>query len=230
MKMRGMIVLGCALASPAIMASAADSGWHSVMRDGQPMVTGSGRIVTQRRPVGNFRRVELRGSTNLQVRLGAAPSLTVRADDNILQLITSRVENGTLILDSRGSFRTRTAPRAFITVPNIDYLGSRGSGNTDIAGVANRRLELALQGSGDIKAVGRTQEVRVALRGSGNVDARALRSASADVSLSGSGNVSVVANAALNARLMGSGNIYVSGRPSARNVRESGSGNVIFGR
>jgi hypothetical protein len=230
MKSALIMVLGCLLALPGTLATAADGGWQSVQRDGQRMVTGSGRIVTQQRAVGNFSRVELRGSTDIEVRLGAAPSLAVRADDNILQQITSRVENGTLILDTRGSFRTRTSPRAFVTVPNLDSLASRGSGNADIAGIANRRIELQLQGSGNIKAIGRTEEIRVALRGSGNIDTRQLSAGVADVSLTGSGNVYVVTNGVLNGRAVGSGNIYVEGQPSVRNVKESGSGKVIFSR
>ena len=142
----------------------------------------------------------------------------------------SRVENGTLIIDTRGSFRTRTSPRAFVTVPNIDYLSSRGSGNADIAGVSNRRLELQLQGSGNINAVGRTEEVKVALKGSGNIDTRRLTAGIADVQLTGSGNAWVVTNGVLNAQLRGSGNIYVDGQPGQRTVREAGSGNVIFSR
>ena len=230
MKLPSIVLLAAMCSLPASIVAAHDYGWQSVQRDGQPMVTGSGRIVTQQRTVGNFSRVELRGSTDIEVRTGAAPSLAVRADDNILQQITSRVDNGTLILDTRGSFRTRTSPRAFVTVPNLDYLASRGSGNADIAGVSNRRLELQLQGSGNINAVGRTQEVRVALKGSGNIDTRRLSAGSADVQLTGSGNAWVVTNGALNAQLRGSGNIYVDGQPSQRTVREAGSGNVIFSR
>ena len=115
-------------------------------------------------------------------------------------------------------------------MPNLDYFTSRGSGNADIAGVANRRLELQLQGSGNINAVGRTEEVRVALKGSGNIDARRLSAGSADVQLSGSGNAWVVTNGTLNAQLRGSGNIFVGGQPGQRTVREAGSGNVIFSR
>ena len=228
---RSIVSLSCALAFMAVPAtSAADNGWQSVQRDGQRMITGSGRIVTQQRQIGNFSRVELRGSTDIEVRLGAAPSLAVRADDNLLPQITTRVENGTLIVDTRGSYRTRTSPKAFVTVPDIAYLGSRGSGNADISGVTNRQLELALQGSGDIRAVGRSDFVKVGLRGSGNVDARGLRSGRADVALSGSGNVYVETHGALAARLMGSGNIYVGGNPTARTIKEAGSGNVIFRR
>jgi hypothetical protein len=230
MKLPSIAALGCLLALPASLATAADYGWQTVQRNGQPMVTGSGRIVTQQRAVGNFSRIELRGSTDIEVRLGAAPSLSVRADDNIVQMITTRVESGTLIVDTRGSFRTRSSPRAFVTAPNIDYLASRGSGNADIAGVANRRIELQLQGSGNITAVGRTEEIKVALRGSGNIDTRALSAGVADVALTGSGNVYVVTNGALTGRLAGSGNIYVDGQPGVRNVKEAGSGNLIFTR
>ena len=128
MNLRPIMLFACTLSMPTLLNAAVEQGWHSVSHNGQPVVTGSGRIVAQQRNVGNFNRVELKGSGNAQIRLGAAPSLTVQADDNLLPLLISRVENGTLVLESRGSYRTRTTPRYTITVPNLDYVATSGSG------------------------------------------------------------------------------------------------------
>ena len=218
-----------AAACLAVTAVPALAQWHSVSRGNQPVVTGSGRIVTQARNVGNFHRLQIRGSTNIQVRLGAAPSLRLRADDNLLPYLTTRVENGTLILDSRGSYRTRTNPLAVITVPNLDYVHISGSGNAALAGVNNRSLEMLVQGSGHIRATGRTGHIKATIHGSGNADLRGLAAGRADVSVMGSGNAWVETNGAVTARSFGSGNVYVLGRPASLETQRGGSGRVVVG-
>lgn len=226
MKSSAFAAIAAGLALSAVPALAQ---WHSVSHGREPMVTGSGRIVTQSRPVGNFHRVEIKGSTNIKVRLGAAPSVSLRADDNLLPYLTSEVRNGTLILDSRGSFRTKTTPLAVISVPNLDYVHISGSGNAAVAGVNNRSLEMLVQGSGDIRATGRTGNVKATIQGSGNADLRGLAAGRADVSVMGSGNVWIDTNGAVRARSFGSGNVYVLGRPATLDQQRAGSGRVIVG-
>jgi hypothetical protein len=218
-------------ASIAIVASLSTvpvaAQWHSVQQNREPMVTGSGRIVTQQRAVGNFSRIELKGGSNAEVRLGERLSVAVQADDNILGNLTSRVVGRTLVLDSRGSYRTRTAPRYLITVPNIDYLATQGSGNARIHNVANRSIELLIQGSGNVHATGRTGAVKLAVQGSGNGDLRGLASGSAVVSVMGSGNAWVATSGAVTASSFGSGNVYVGGRPASLKTQRAGSGRVV---
>jgi len=211
----------------SLTAVPAFAQWHSVKRGHDPVVTGSGRIVSQQRAVGNFHRVEIKGATNAQIRFGNEPSLNLRADDNLLPFLTSQVRNGTLILDSRGSYRTRTTPQAVITVPNLDFVNISGSGSAVMAGVNNRSLELLIQGSGDVRATGRTGHVKASIQGSGNADLRGLAAGRADVAVMGSGNVWVDTNGAVTAKSFGSGNVYVLGRPSSLDTQRAGSGRVV---
>jgi hypothetical protein len=225
--MRKFAIAVVAASALSLTAVPALAQWHSVKRGHEPTVTGSGRIVSQQRAIGNFHRVEIKGATNAQIRLGVAPSLTLRADDNLLPYLTSQVRNGTLILDSRGSYRSRTTPQAVITVPNLDYVKISGSGNAVMAGVNNRSLDLLVQGSGDIRATGHTGHVKANIQGSGNADLRGLAAGRADVSVMGSGNAWVDTNGAVTAKSFGSGNVYVLGRPSSLDTQRAGSGRVV---
>ena len=207
--------------------AAANGGWHSTITSGEPVVTGSGRVVKEVRPVGRFRDVELKGSANLQVELGRPLSLTVEADDNLLRHFTSNIEGGTLRLDTRGSFRTRSSPRIYLTAPNIEALTTSGSGNLVISGVANRQLQLVTRGSGNLIARGRTDMLTVKVQGSGNARLDDIQAGRADVSVHGSGNAWVKSNGAVRARSHGSGNVFVIGRPSSLDADQGGSGRVI---
>lgn len=225
-------------AAAAVVASAlliaptsglAAQGWTSVQSNNEPVVTGSGRLVRQARPVANFRRLKVEGATNVEIRTGAAPSLIIEADDNLMPLLTSNVSDATLVLGTRGSFRTRNPVRVYVTVPDIEHVATNGSGNVNIRGVSNRRLELVTRGSGNMLAQGRTGEIKVIVQGSGNANMRGVEAGRAEVSVMGSGNAWVSTSGALTARAHGSGNVFVGGNPSSVDVSQGGSGRVHVG-
>ncbi|MFC7537152.1 head GIN domain-containing protein [Sphingomonas sp. GCM10030256] len=192
-----------------------------------PAVVGSGRIVSQRRPVGNFRTIEVRDAADVAVRVGPRQSLVVTTDDNLLPLIRSQIRNrDKLVVESVGSYRTARAPRITITVPRLAAFALRGSGDAVIEGVNGDSLALAIAGSGDIRARGRTGSLSVAINGSGDVDARQLVSRNAAVVISGSGDATVRASGALTGVTQGSGTVNYIGRPAMISVRTAGAGSV----
>lgn len=229
-----LVVVAAAMAASAVLivptSGLAAQGWTSVQRNGEPMVIGSGRVVRQARPVGDFSRLEARGATNVQIRVGAAPSLIIEADDNLIPLVTSNVSDGMLELDTRGSFRTRSPVRVHVTVPDIRYVATSGSGNVIVQGVANDQLHLVTRGSGNLRAQGRTADLQVTVQGSGNANMHGLSSTSARVSVMGSGNAWLATSGAVRAESRGSGNIFVGGSPSSVTVSEKGSGRIRISR
>lgn len=228
--MRQNVALITVAAAAALFLQPANGfaqGWSSVMVDGQRPVTGNGQIVTQQRPIGNFRQIEARGSSEVIVRVGPAPSLTITADSNLIPLIGSEIRGSKLILDARGSYRTRNAPRIVITVPALDSAALSGSGNVRVEGMSSRVAALAVNGSGNLVASGRASSLNVAINGSGNADARAFQAANVQVAISGSGNATVATSGPLNGAISGSGNIRYVGRPSTISVVRNGSGRVV---
>ena len=208
-------------------ASSLARGWTSVSVNNQLPVTGNGQIVTQSRPVGDFREIEARGASEVVVRVGPQPSLTITADSNIVPLISSEIRGRKLVLDARGSYRTRRSPRIVVTVPRLDAAALSGSGNVRVDGIAGSAVALAVNGSGNIVASGRAGSLNVAVNGSGNADARAVPASSANVAIHGSGNATVATNGPLAGAISGSGNIRYVGRPSRISVARNGSGSVV---
>ena len=218
------IVAFASLAAALLPATA--SAETSVINGHWPVIQGSGRIVRQVRPIGSFTTVELDDSTDLEVRLGTTPSLTVEADDNLLPLLTTEVHGDTLVLASHGSYRTQRTPRVWLTVPDLREVRVRGSGDVRLAGVANAGLTLNIEGSGDVEAVGRTGMLDATIAGSGDFKLRGLYARNARVRIMGSGDATVAVSGGLDADVSGSGDIRYVGRPAWLSVRKGGSGSV----
>jgi hypothetical protein len=73
-----------------------------------PTVVGSGVPVMQTRDVAPFRSVELAGSNNVVIRAGEKQSILVRADDNLVDSVTTEVHKGKLVI---GNSQAASRPR-----------------------------------------------------------------------------------------------------------------------
>jgi hypothetical protein len=202
-------------------------GWTTVTHNGQPMVEGSGRIVQQARSVGDFRRIKTYGSEDVEVRFGPTTSLVIAADDNILPLLTSEVDNGTLKLGSRGSFRTRSPIKVWITTPHLEAYQSFGSGRAAIHQVNNNSLRLTLNGSGDLVVTGRTGELDLGVYGSGRARLEGLAARDVKAGMFGSGDATVRATDQLDANVFGSGTLRYVGSPQNVSRQTFGPGRIV---
>ena len=103
-----------------------------------------------------------------------------------------------------------------------------GSGELDLDGGTSDKVDVELNGSGDLKLVGTGRELRARLNGSGTVDAEQFKAEAVSLTLHGSGDASVSASASVEARIDGSGEARVFGRPAERKVSTHGSGELSF--
>src|SRR5215470_7483749 len=91
-------------------------------------VNGSGRVVDETRPIGEFSRIEV--SAGIQVRVDAGPrsALGIRAEDNILPYVRTEVHNGTLVIgfQPNTSITAHVAVQVSLAVPALDGLAASG--------------------------------------------------------------------------------------------------------
>lgn len=190
-------------------------------------VVGSGNVATETRQVSGFSRIRLRGSGQLIVRQTGAETLSIEAEDNILPLLRSDVENGVLILSLRPGTRIVThRPIVYrLTVRELDGIEASGSGSVEAEGLDTPLFTLEGSGSVEVSLAGRAQTQQISLSGSGEVDAERLAGATATVDVSGSGEVVVNASERLDVEVSGSGDVRFVGSPELIQ-RVSGSGSV----
>lgn len=189
-------------------------------------VQGSGVVQHQTRAVGDFTRLRVSGSIDIEFSRARKTSVVVEADDNIIPLIDTLVHGDELEIKSHQPYSSKHAVRVILTAPTLGRIQISGSGNADLRDIAADRFVASVSGSGDLRAAGAVKQITVDLSGSGNITMSKLKSADATVSLSGSGNVDVNASASLDATIAGSGNVRCSGNPGTVHKDVTGSGRV----
>ena len=223
-------LLACAAPLTQTSAQAATWGWNS------ETVTGSGVIARQQRELGHFSGVSNGLAANVDVRIGDKESVTIEADDNVLPLIETVIDNGVLkIQTSKRNLNLRTKTlKIVIQAKSLDRISLGGSGSITSDPLRARTLKLDLGGSGtiNVKGVeadnvsinvggsgdvlvggGSASTVAIAIGGSGTVKMGAVRSDSVNVNVGGSGDVTVWARDTLNLNAFGSGDVHYYGDP-----------------
>lgn len=223
---RSIIAAGVAIVALAgCSQSYAQGGYASQYSGGDEQIVGSGNVVQREVAVGEFRRLEVNGPMNVEIRQGQTPRLVVIAEDNLIDLVEADTEGDTLTLGTRGAFRTRIGLRGVLTVPSLDAAAIRGSGDIDLDGWNAEALALRVMGSGDIRATGAIDTVDAHVMGSGDIDLRSASVREANARVNGSGDIRLGSLDRLVARVSGSGDI------DAHDVRElekavNGSGDI----
>ena len=193
---------------------------------GVDMVVGSGNLAIESRDVTSIDTVVLRGSSDVDVTIGEPASLEVEADDNIVPLVVTAVEEGILTITTEGSFRSKKGVLVRLVTPALSEVRVEGSGDVTGRGIDARSFSAAVNGSGDIEIEGIADEVGASVRGSGDIDLSRLSARRAKASVSGSGDIELRVSEALDARVTGSGDISYRGDPADVSVDVSGSGDV----
>ncbi len=193
-------------------------------------VQGSGVEATQSRHVAEFSSVELAGSNNVVVHVGDQQSVVVHADDNLLDHVTTEVQNGLLVIgNTSGSFTTTRPMSVEVTVPALSELTLSGSGNISATGIKTSSLTVTLAGSGILQASGTATRLVVNLDGSGQAQLGQLVARDVQAAVGGSGEIFVTATGSLDASVPGSGTIVYGGSPEHVTTSVTGSGSVTHG-
>jgi len=191
---------------------------------------GSGVPATQTRDVAAFKSVELAGSNNVVIRIGAKQSVVVKADDNLLDRVTTEVHSGTLVIgNTPGSFSTSTPMSVEVVVPTLDALTLAGSGNLVVDGIDAQSLEVALPGSGTLTGSGTAGRLDATVGGSGMIQFTGLVAKDVRAVVSGSGSIFVTATESLDGSVSGSGAILYAGNPQTVTKSVTGSGAIAPG-
>lgn len=230
-------------ASAVIAAMPALGCGISVDWDG-PAVAGSGVRTSVTRSVATFDRVDVGGEYDVVIRVGAAPSIDLEGDDNLLPLIRTEVRGGTLHVEADEDMRSREPIRITIGVATLNAVHSGGSSDIAIRDVRSAAfaasvsgsselvadgtfgdLTAEISGSGEIHMRGTADEVDGRVTGSGELDLLEVRARSARVDVSGSGGATVQVSERLDAEVSGSGDVRYRGQPAVT-ADVSGSGAV----
>jgi len=199
-------------------------------------IRGSGVVKTETREIAGFHAIAVDVPANVTLRQGDREGVAITGDDNVVPLVETVVEGGTLRIRwvRRGGYTVDFKSLDIVVdVRAIDALAVRGSGRIRAAGLRAGELqatvdgsgrivfetldadslEVAIRGNGRFAAAGRADSLEAALAGSGELEAAKLESRRARLTLNGSARATVWAHDTLSAAIAGSGEVRYHGTP-----------------
>ncbi|HEX8300789.1 head GIN domain-containing protein [Sphingomonas sp.] len=225
-----------------LAAGACQSKWE---KEGAS-IPASGPGVTRTYAAAGFTGVELRGSDDVDVKMGSAFSVTAEGDPKTLDQLEIQVINGTLRIgrkDHKGQwFGHDRGAKVHVVMPKLSSasLGGSGeltveraegdvsaavsgSGNLIIGELRGGTSTLSVAGSGDLNATGTTEKLAASIAGSGDINAGGLTANSAEISVAGSGNMHGLVKGSASVSIVGSGDVELIGGAKC-SVSSVGSG------
>lgn len=218
---------------------------------GQGRAQDGGATAQRQFPVSGFQAIEVAGPYDVNVRTGAAPSVSARGSAEVIDRMVVEIKGDRLVIRPRRengvvhSFRSDRPVRVEVTVPMIraaslagagdmtidriqgsNFAGSvAGAGDLRLGSVSVRNLKLSIAGAGDVQASGQTQSADYSIAGAGDIQAQGVRAQTAAVSIAGSGNITGHASGTASVSIMGSGDVQLSGGAKCT-VSKMGAGDV----
>ena len=212
-------------------------------------IKGNGNLSSEQRSPGDFDGINSAGSFDVVVSIGAAQTVKIEAEENLLPYIETNVSESTLNIRTKEGYRLNPKRdiKIHVTSPSFSKIKLSGSGNiTTDQKIANpTKIELALSGSGDIKVdvdapdviaelagsgnirlSGETRTFRGEVRGSGDIRAMDLKTEETNIDIMGSGNADVFASVKLHVDVKGSGDVKYKGGANSVTSDIKGSGSV----
>lgn len=220
-----------ALAGCAVIVVPGDGDARVESVFGGTGVQGNGEMRLEKRSVAALERLDVSGPLRVEVRVGAAPSLEVEGDSNLLPLIRTEASGDTLRVWVDGSLRHHGELRVVYTTPVLTHVNSSGSGRLLVSGLNGGAFSLEQSGSRATQLSGSVGRLDLHASGSGGVDASGLSSGATLAELNGSGrhDLGRIHGERFELGLNGSGGARASGEVRALNVRLSGSGSADLG-
>ncbi|MCZ3367003.1 MULTISPECIES: head GIN domain-containing protein [Methanobacterium] len=215
------------IAALVILAVVAASGctWQGT--------NGSGNVVNQSKNVSGFNQVSVDGAGTVIITQGDKESLTVEAEDNIMQYITTNVSNNVLNIRITNPVVPTKPIKYYLTVKDLNSISYSGGGKIQSNGLNTNSLTININGAGEgslsnlnVKALkiiisgagkltmsGTANNQDISISGAGEYNAGDLTSKIATITISGAGRGTVKVSNSLNAVVNGAGQISYIGNP-----------------
>ncbi len=210
-------------------------------------VAGSGNVVSREIEVTPFSALEVSSTFQVRVSVGSAEAVTVRVDDNIVDLLDVGVEGDTLHVGLKPSTGTMSATlEADVTVRTLDSLGVSGASTVTVSdslaahdlavtisgasrliaplGIESGRLELS--GASNAHLSGSAAALDVTVGGASDLEAADLSIGELTIDLSGASHAAVTVTTSLSAGASGASNLQYAGSPEIQRAETSGASSI----
>lgn len=211
-------------------------------------ITGSGHVTTEKRTVtGEFKNVEVSNALELIIVQSDKTEIIVEADDNLQKEITTKIENGVLVIScKKGNFINVTSKKITVKMPVIEGLEASSASTVNASNtLKGNSLTLASSSAASINATveyenvqieansasnqtinGKSLHIETTTSSAGVINAADLLSNEVDASSSSGGSITVHPIVNLKAEASSGGSVNYKGTPKTVRKEESSGGSV----
>ncbi|MCP9750776.1 head GIN domain-containing protein [Ferruginibacter sp. HRS2-29] len=209
--------------------------------------SGSGHVITQKRSATGFTKLSVSSGIEVELRKGPG-SVTVEADDNLMEFIETEVENGTLKIGIKDHTSLHDVHiRVFVTANDIssikassaasvevkDPLVSSGTVSLDASSAASittsveaPEVHMEASSASEIKVSGRTRNVNANSSSASTIKAFELLSENTVAEASSGSSIDVFASVSIEANASSGSDIDYKGAAAVVKKQESSGGSV----
>ena len=224
-----------------VLNSCIIGGWEN-------SISGNGRVEKESRDLDGFSGVHVSSGIDVYLRQGSSFEVVVEADENLLDVIETRVEGKVLKVGTdRVSIRNAKAKKVHVTLPELDMLRISSAGDLEaldmfhcgdldisVSSAGDLFLEVEagaiyvnISSSGDVKLAGTADRLKASLSSAGDLDAFDLQAGRVDVKVSSAGDARVYATEEISMTASSAGNIYYRGDAKVQHSSSSSAGNIV---
>lgn len=189
----------------------------------------AGRVKGETREIPSFARVEVEGPFSVVIEKGKENTVLIRAQEKIIPLIRTRVEEETLFISSRNNFcATKDLKITVFYRETIKAISFAGSVDGIVENLETDAIQFSLSGSSSLVAKGSAQKMDIQLEGSSSLDAEHLHTETATAHLDGASDALIYTKKALKADIFGASGLVCHGRPEKVEKHITGAGDFTM--
>jgi len=211
-----------------------------------PSVKGNGNVTEEVRKVAEFDQIHVSRGMNVYVTQGSPAKVVVIADNNLHEVIETKVEGGVLKVYVNENVRWAKEKKVMVTVEKLSGLETSSgsnvwsqnqitsenlemkatSGANITLDVNAKYLKAGCSSGANIKISGLAKEADLETSSGANLKGEELKAENCKMRASSGGNVSSTVNGRLEAHASSGGNVVYYGEPTETDVNTSSGGNI----
>jgi hypothetical protein len=210
-------------------------------------IEGSGNVTTEKRIVqGDFKNVSVSNAIDLVIEQSDSSEIIVEADDNIQKEITTKVQNGTLVISCKFSSFNNVTKKVTVKMPVIDKLKASSASsvhsknviqgqNVDIEASSASTIDVNIEsdnitcdsGSGStINIEGKALKIKTSASSGSSINAEKLLANEVEAEASSGASISVHPILQLKAKASSGASIDYDSSPKTIEKSESSGGSI----
>ncbi|MGQ1911743.1 head GIN domain-containing protein [Marinifilum sp. RC60d5] len=196
-------------------------------------IKGNGNVKSENREINNFENIKINGAFTIYLSQDEDYSLKIVADENLLEIIKSKVKNDVLYISTEKSIYKSKELKLYIGFKHLSGIKANGAISLksdqslrfdkldiEINGASSANLNLSANrlsidnsGASTIKLAGKAHEMQIDISGAGSVNAIDLIANKANIDISGVGSGKVHVEEELRVNISGIGSVKYKGDP-----------------